>query len=261
MQPKPKKSLGQNFLVSQGVRCKIVNSCGFKAADIVVEIGPGRGELTAMILPLVGRLYAVELDSALSCRLRQMFAGADNLEVINRDFLKLGLSNYAAGGQKLRVIGNIPYYISTPILESLVGSKDVIRDVFLTVQKEFAERIIAKTKTGAFGALSCFIQYNFNVKKLFDIKSGSFFPRPKVDSSFLHLVPRACELAGDRMGQERLFRLIRSAFCQRRKTLRNSLTGIVDKHSLDRFFSSRRLNRNARPQDISLEDFIYLASA
>jgi len=162
-------------------------------------------------------------------------------------------------GTRLRVVGNIPYYLSSPLLERIFVQRVSVRDVFLTVQKEFAARITASPGTKVYGRLSCFVQYYAQAEKLFAIKRGSFFPRPKVDSCFLHLVIRDT-FPREVRDEQGLFRIIRLAFNHRRKVLRNSLTGVVDEEALERFFSRYKLNPRIRPESLSVHDFINLSN-
>ena len=259
MHIKPKKSLGQNFLTDKNIRNKIIDSCGLKNTDTVLEIGAGRGEMTPLIAALAGMVFAVELDKGLLPDLGKAISGYRNVRIIKEDILKVDIASLAGqGGHKMTVIGNIPYYISSPIITRLIRQKDVIGDIFVTVQKEFAQRVAAVPGSKDYGSLSCFVRYYAEPKMLFTIKRNSFFPAPKVDSAFLHL--RVSHEPRVKVNDEvSFFNLVRSSFNQRRKTLRSSLKGIVDAQALSGFFDERRMDPNTRPEGLSIEDFAALA--
>ncbi len=261
MRLKPKKRLGQNFLFDQNIQKKIISACDFSPQDIILEIGPGGGELTREIVSRVKKVYAIELDRNLYAQLKDDFQGEEKIKLFNLDILKFDLNQELKQAKgKIKIVGNIPYYISTPIIEYIIKFKDAIDCVFLTVQKEFARRIIALGGSKEFGSLSCFVQYHLKPEILFEIKKGSFFPVPKVDSSFLKLKV-LMEPAVKVKDEQRFFKIVRAAFNQRRKTLRNSLSGIVPGENLERFFADSQIDKNIRPQDLSLEEFAYLANS
>jgi len=258
MQYKPKKRLGQNFLVDKNLQKKIILNCGIRPVDTVLEIGSGRGELTRLIADKAKLLYALELDSSLCGALREEFKTLCNVKIINQDILRLDLSGYFTDLQnRIKVIGNIPYYITTPIIEHLLKYRQYIDSIFLTVQKEFGARMVASPGSKEYGALSCFVQYYTEAKILFTLKNTCFSPVPKVDSCFLRLDMRK-DLPLDAERERFFFRVVRAGFNQRRKTLRNSLKGIFLKEKLDLFFAKYGLDVNIRPEDLSRQDFINL---
>jgi len=259
MRTKPKKSLGQNFLIDQNVQRKIISSCGLQTSDVVLEIGAGRGELTSLLVGNVSKIYAFEIDRCLFDELKAKFKDNTNIEIINGDILKVDLAQMLKKEKlKIKVIANIPYYISTPIIEKLFEIKEKIGEIFITVQKEFCERVTADPGSKKFGSLSCFIQYYVKAKILFTIQNSSFWPKPKVDSSFLRL--EILSKPSVKVGDEKLlFKVIRAAFNQRRKTLRNSLENIAAKEKLCKYFEINNINPNIRPEDLSLENFARLA--
>jgi len=262
MRIKPKKSLGQNFLVDKNIRNKIINSLELKESDIIFEIGAGRGELTALIASKVNRVYALEIDKRLLGILSGSLVGYNNTEIINQDVLEFDLGSFIRDRGiegKVKVFGNIPYYISSPIIEHLLEFHKYIGEIFLTVQKEFGVRVAAGPGSKDYGSFSCFTQYYALPKILFDISKSCFRPSPKVDSSFLKLEIRkrpAVNVASEAL----FFKIIRSGFGKRRKILRNSLSGVVDPQVLDRFFSGISLDRNIRPERLTLENFAFLAN-
>ncbi len=259
MRFKPKKRLGQNFLVERSIREKIVLALDLKKEDVVLEIGSGKGELTSLLAEKAKCVYALEIDAELCGHLLDLARLRPNIKVVHRDILGLNLKNYFCGTKKkIRVAGNIPYYISTPIITHLFHYRKQIRDIFMTVQKEFAHRLAASPGSPDYSSLSCFVQYYAECQILFSIKKGSFFPVPKVDSSFIRLRIRRTPLVHPR-NEKLFFKIIRAAFNQRRKTLRNSLEGILSREQLERYFEANGLDRNARPETLSLEDFSRLA--
>lgn len=260
MRIKPKKSLGQNFLVDRHARERIIRSCAFTCEDTILEIGSGRGELTALLAKEAKLVYALEIDKALSRNLKKDFKGCDNVRVICHDILQFDIGAYFSDFPgKIKVFGNLPYYITSPIIELLFRYKNKIAAVFITVQKEFAQRIVAGAGDKNYGAFSCFVQYFSEPKKLFYIKKGSFAPVPKVDSCFLRLAIRQ-EPAVRTKDRDHFFKIIRAAFNQRRKTLKNSLKGLILREKIEEFLRSKKLSLNIRPEDLSLQDFADLAN-
>jgi 16S rRNA (adenine1518-N6/adenine1519-N6)-dimethyltransferase len=262
MRLQPKKRLGQNFLIDKNIRNKIIDSLELMSGDTVVEIGPGKGELTRLIAESVNCVLAIEIDRNLASILKEELKEFSNVRIITADFLKTELweliSIDKGSSGKLKVFGNIPYYITTPIIARLIKYRRKIRAAFLTVQKEFAQRIIAAPGTGDYGSFSCFVQYYTEPEIIFLIKKNSFFPVPKVDSAFLRLNFKQ-ELPLKARQEQALFKVTRAAFNQRRKTLRNSLAGIISEVKLNKFFNKYGLDTRIRPQDLSLQDFINLS--
>lgn len=256
---KPKKSLGQNFLIDKNIQRKIIDACKLKASDIVLEIGAGRGELTAFLVDKVNKIYALEIDFSLYQVLRDRFRDYANIDIINRDILKFNLrKEFSKYKNKIKIIGNIPYYITTPILGHLLKFRHKIDTIFITLQKEFAKRMIAKPGTKDYGAFSCFIQYYAQAQIIFFIKKNCFSPRPKVDSCFVQLEIR--QKPPVKIKDEKLlFKIIRLAFNKRRKTLRNSLKGVISEQKLETFFHKYGIDKKIRPEDLRLVDFANLS--
>ena len=256
---KPKKRLGQNFLIDKNIQNKIINACNLRSCDTVLEIGAGRGELTQLIAQRVNKVYAFEIDRDLCSILKDNLINHKNAAIINKDFLKVDLREYfKKSDHKVKVIGNIPYYITTPIIEYLLKYKHNLEIIFLTVQKEFALRMLSKAGNKDYGSFSCFIQYYTRPKKLFFITRACFRPIPKVDSCFLELGIRQAPPVKIE-NEELLFKIIRAAFNKRRKTLRNSLKGIITSEGLEEFFVKYDIDSNIRPESLTLEDFAKLS--
>lgn len=262
MHIRPKKNLGQNFLTDQNIKRKIIEALDLRQFDTLIEIGGGQGELTDLIVPKVGRLFVLELDRRLYPLLVERFKSFGNTKIINQDILKFNLIDFIKENRvsgKVRVFGNIPYYISSPIIEYLIGHREVIKEAFITVQKEFARRIVAAPGSKEYSSFSCFVQYYASPKIIFQVNRGSFFPAPKVDSCLLYL--KFLEEPSVYVeNEELLFKIIRTAFNQRRKTLRNSLKDIVQPEILKDFLAKNNFDPNIRPEELSLAEFAKLAN-
>lgn len=244
---RPKKFLGQNFLADRRVQEKIIHSCDLSVEDTVVEIGPGQGAITRLIAPQVKRLICIETDRDLIVPLKEEFKGA-NVEIIHADFLKWDMP-------PCKVIGNIPYYISTPIIEKLIESRARLSRAYLTVQLEFGRRMAAQAGSKEYGSLSCFAQYWADVKVMFTIKNTCFKPAPKVDSCFVRLdFTRPAKYKPN--DEELLFRLVRTAFTQRRKTFVNAAAGVAEKEKLIAVLEGLKLSANVRTEQLNLHNFV-----
>jgi len=244
-----KKRLSQNFLTDINIIKKIIQSCELKKKDSVLEIGAGRGELTFDLAKRVKKVIAVELDSKLCDILREKLKGLNNVEIVCKDILK-----YRIQKGRLKIIGNLPYRIATPIIGYLIKNRSKINHIFITLQKELVERIIATPGNKDYGAISLFVQYYTEPEILFDIKRTCFWPRPKVDSVFLRLNLRRKPVYPVK-DQGLLFKIIRKAFSQRRKMLKNSLNCLSPKERIEEVFKELKLDSFLRPEELSLEDF------
>lgn len=260
MNIRPKKYWGQNFLIDQNIQKKIISACGLKKTDIVLEIGSGTGQMTKPLCESAGFVYALEIDPDLCEALKLNLKNFDNIKILNHDILKLNIGAYFKNLKKtLKIFGNIPYYISSPIIEHLIKYKDRIDLIFITAQKEFAKRIASLPGSKNYGSLSCFAQFHTEPSIIFSISRNCFRPTPKVDSCLLRMAPRKgspVEIADEKI----LFKIIRAGFNKRRKTLRNSLKDIISQGALENFFRQSGINKNIRPEDLSLKDFAKLAN-
>ncbi len=255
-QIKPKKHLGQVFLKDETVIRKIVSSCNIQKTDTVLEIGPGPGALTGFLAERAKKVIAVETDKRFCEKLEKDFQGK-NVEIIHADFLKCDLGKFP---RNLIAVGNLPYYISSPIIGKILEGRAQFTSAFFTVQLEFANRLIAKISTRDYSSLTCFAQYYADVKKMFKISRGSFRPIPKVDSAFVHLqLYKSPPLkAAD---EKLLFEIIHTAFQQRRKTILNALNILYPKSQIASILATLDINPQLRPENLRLEDFINISNA
>lgn len=248
-----RKRFGQNFLTDAQVIGAIIAAVAPQPDDLVVEIGPGLGALTLPLLQRLDRLHAVEIDRDLAARLRQRFP--ERLYLHEGDALAFDFGALTASGKKLRVLGNLPYNISTPLLFHLAGFADAVADMHFMLQKEVVERLLARPNNSDYGRLSVMLQYRFVMDWLLDVPPESFEPAPRVDSAVIRLIPRNPEeLTAD--DEARFASLVAAAFSQRRKMLRNTLKDQVK----PAIFAQLGIAPDARAENLSLGDYIALAN-
>lgn len=248
---RPKKFLGQNFLVDENIAKKIVASLEIKPDDTIIEIGPGQGVLTKYICELTGNFYAVELDKFIFEKLCVQFR--DKVKLIHKDILKFDFSSdILKSSGKLKIIGNIPYNITTEILFKLYESDEKIDSTILMMQKEVAQRLTAKPDTKDYGILAIQTQLYTTPKILFSVSSTSFFPMPNVNSSVVKLTfKNDIGLLNDKV----LFKtLVKESFGQRRKTMKNSLKKFFERNKIT--FEQVEFDFSRRPENVSLNEFI-----
>jgi len=266
---KAKKSLGQNFLTDHRVARQIIDSVSPGAEDVIIEIGPGTGALTAMLARRSGHVVAIEIDASLVEELRRTVS-ARNLSIVNADVLKLdweqtiedarsGIVDVAS--TRVRVVANLPYYISTPIIERLLSPGRGLFDMTLMLQREVAERIVSEPGNKAYGYLSVMVQYYSLASKLFDVPPSAFAPSPKIWSAVIRLVVRerpVVEVADEAM----FFALVRAAFAQRRKTIRNNLkaaaTRLEFRSPVESALEAASIDPRRRAETLSLVEFAEL---
>ena len=257
--PPIRKSLGQHFLNDPRILGRIADALDLSGGELVIEIGPGRGALTDVLLPRVRHLYAIEYDRALAEHLRQRYEGDGRITVVERDVLEVNLGELAGG--RYVVAGNVPYYITTPILFHGLTRPRPERAVYL-VQREVAERIVATPGSHEYGALSANVQAVADAELLFRVPAGAFRPPPKVESALVRVVPRSKPVV--RAEEEDAFRtLVQGAFGFRRKQMRRVLRGLwdVDASVADDVLANAGVNPMARPETLSPEDFARLLRA
>ena len=250
-----RKRFGQNFLVDTQVIGSILAAIAPRRDDLIVEIGPGLGALTAPLIERLDRLHAVEIDRDIVARLRRRFP-AEQLVLHEGDALSFDFGALVVGDQVLRVVGNLPYNISTPLLFHLAQFADRVYDMHFMLQKEVVERMVAEPGSADYGRLSVMLQYRFVMDWLLDVPPESFDPAPRVDSAVVRLIPRRPEDLTAR--DERHFAaLVAQAFSQRRKMLRNTLKGVID----DTVFTEAGIAPTVRAEDLSVADYIRLSNA
>lgn len=259
---RPKRSLGQNFLVDPNLQRKIVEAVGAGPEDEVLEIGPGRGALTHHLAGTVRRLVLVELDDDLALDLERTFAGRSDVHVVHADVLDLSIADHVDDPASLHVVGNIPYNITTPILFHLLG-RPRPKDIVLMVQEEVAERITAPAGTSEYGALAVGVQSVADARRLFRVGRSAFRPAPRVDSAVVRITPRVPEpLTEDE--ERRLRRLVRAAFQWRRKQLGKILRDHpdlgLDPEEAERAASAVGFALRDRPERLGPEAFVRLAA-
>jgi 16S rRNA (adenine1518-N6/adenine1519-N6)-dimethyltransferase len=238
--------LGQHFLQDPGYRQRIAGALELRGGETVIEIGPGRGAITELLAERAGRLVAIEIDGRLAAGLRERFQDHPQVEVVQADILEAPLDYGPA-----RVIGNLPYYITSPILLRLFERAAQWERIVVMVQREVAERLVAAPGTRAYGLLSVTAQYYTQPRLLFRIPQGAFQPRPKVESAVVRMDP-----APRRFPYEaEWFRLVRAAFRQKRKTLMNNLRGMWAADDLRRALGDCGLPASARAEELSIAQF------
>lgn len=251
MRHSPRKRFGQNFLQSQAVIDAILRAINPQQQDTILEIGPGLGALTQPLLKLVNSLTAVEIDRDLQAFLAALPIAQGKLNLISADALSLDYSQF---GANLRVVGNLPYNISTPLLIHLLNYHAYIEDMYFMLQKEVVDRIAAKPGHKDYGRLTVMLQYHCEVEALFDVPPEAFDPKPKVNSAVVRLIPYK-NFPFESVPIEDLKKLVASAFSMRRKTLINNLKGIVSAAQLE----ALGIEGTKRPEQISVAEYVQLA--
>ena len=249
-----KKHLGQNFLHERGVIEKIVQAIDPKPGDAIVEIGPGQGALTFPLLDRHGALTAIEFDRDLHAPLQAAARAHGELRLVEGDVLEVDFTALAGDGQ-IRLVGNLPYNLSSPILFHALEHAAAIRDMHFMLQKEVVERMAAPPGNKVYGRLSVMLQAYCTVTPLFTVPPDAFRPAPKVDSAVVRLQPRPAD-AIDIADRGHFAGIVRAAFGQRRKTLRNALSGVLDAGAI----AAAGLDPGARAEQLSVADFIRLAN-
>jgi 16S rRNA (adenine1518-N6/adenine1519-N6)-dimethyltransferase len=250
----PRKRFGQHFLHDRGIIERILRALAPQPGQHLVEIGPGEGALTLPLLERVGQLIAIEIDRDLIPRLRAAAAAHGTLTIVEADALTVDLSALAAGAP-LRLVGNLPYNISTPLLFHALDHAAAIQDMHFMLQKEVVERMAAAPGGKEYGRLSVMLQARCRVEPQLRVPPGAFRPPPKVDSAVVRLTPLAPDALPLRAAAV-LDRVVRAAFAKRRKTLRNALAGVAD----DDAMRSVGIDPRARAEDVPVERYIALAN-
>jgi 16S rRNA (adenine1518-N6/adenine1519-N6)-dimethyltransferase len=251
---KAKKFLGQNFLQDENIIAKIVQLANIKKDDIVLEIGPGLGALTRHILSSCDNVNVVEFDSSIIDTLIENCYNYGLPKVYNADFLKFDISSITP--EKIKLIGNLPYNISSPILFKVIEISNQIIDAHFMLQKEVVERIVSQPNYKSYGRLSVILQYHFDCSMILKIPPEVFYPQPKVDSAILRLKPKVTKTP---LKNYHFFeKIVKQSFAQRRKTLHNNLKDIIKKLDIDP--QSLPIDTKLRAENLSVEDFVSLAN-
>ena len=263
------KSLGQNFLINSEVVENIVNSSEITKEDMVIEIGPGLGTLTKYLLDKAGKVLCVELDTKMIKILQDRFLIYDNFEVINTDVLKLNLNDIIYENKKqgkikdVKVVANLPYYITTPIIMKLLEEKLDIKSITVMIQKEVADRLIETPGGKNTGAITYTVYYYCDSEKIMEVPNSSFIPEPEVTSEVIKMNLRSKPVV-DIDNNKVMFMVIKSAFMQRRKTLLNALTNtkvFLNKEEGLKILNELNLNENVRAEELSIQDFANIAKS
>ena len=247
-----RKRFGQHFLTAADTIEQIVAAVAPQQGETIVEIGPGQAAITAPLAELATTLHAIEFDRDLVTTLRQRFAGRENVVIHEADALSF---DFASLGNNLRIVGNLPYNISTPLLFHLLGYKDVIADMHFMLQKEVVERMAAEPGSKRYGRLTIMLGCHLEVVHLFDVPPSAFSPPPKVMSSVVRMRPIP-QPAFDINDAELLEKIVKQAFSRRRKTLRNALDGLASAEDMQ----SAGLNSSQRPEQIPIAGWVNLAN-
>ncbi len=256
MEIKPKKSLSQNFLRDEKVLQKIIEASELSSEDFVIEIGPGEGVLTEQLAKYAKKVVAIEIDPVLSDLLSNKFSNKKNVEIIHADILKINLPELLAN-QKLKtinykLIANIPYYITSPIIRLFLEQPAQPQTILLMIQKEVAQRIVAKK--GQMSILSVSIQYYAAAEIMFTVDKKAFFPVPKVDSAIIKIVPTK---KFDKEKDRNFFRIVKAGFSAKRKTLLNNLASSLqlEKNMVEEKLKTIGISPIARAQELAVEDW------
>ena len=253
---KAKKSLGQNFLKDNNIIDKIIQQAQILKDDHVIEIGPGLGALTKRILPIIGKLDAIEYDKDVIPILKETCKGLGEVKIYNQDILKFDLSKVLTNQvKKSKIIGNLPYNISSPLIFKLLEYSDYIKDMHFMLQKEVVQRMCSRPGQKSYGRLSIMLQYFCQTEELFLVPPTAFTPEPKVDSQIIRLIPyKEKPFIADNYT---LFsEVVKAAFSQRRKTLRNTLKNYIDASKL----IDIGINPALRAEQIPIEQFVLLSN-
>ena len=260
---KANKNLGQNFLINEEVVTNIVDCSNIDKQDLVIEIGPGLGTLTKYLLEKAGKVICIELDTKMLQILKDRFSLYNNFELINNDVLKVDLKNIiekekAEGKIKnVKIVANLPYYITTPIIMKLLEEELELESITVMIQKEVADRLIAIPGEKNTGAITYAVYYYATSEAIMEVPNSSFIPEPAVTSKVIKLNIRKEPIVTPK-NKEKMFKVIKCAFMQKRKTLLNSLTNnkiFENKNQGIELLKSLQINKNIRPEELTLEQF------
>lgn len=254
-----KKSLGQNFLQDKNVIRRIVASAGIDKDTLVLEIGPGQGAISKMLVPLSGKSILYEIDGSLEEYLSNLLSEYSNKEIIMGDFLKTDIKKDVSDNQfdKMYVVANLPYYITTPIIMKFID-EDVLPDKFVVmIQKEVAQRLSSKVGSRDYGSLTVFLNYYYDIKILFDVSRNCFVPKPNVDSAVISMTKKKDRL--NLLDMDLFKRLVRDSFSYKRKTIKNNLKN-YNLDVIERVLNRYGFDLSVRAENLKLEVFVDVAN-
>lgn len=252
------KSLGQNFLIDKNFVDKIVDGADV-AGKNVIEVGPGIGTISYEMAKTCKKLVLIEVDDSLIPILEENMSDFRNVTIINQDILKTDLKEIQDkyfGGESFEFVSNLPYYITTPIIEKIFEEDLDCKSMTIMVQKEVADRMLATEKDKDYSSLSVFVKYYSEAKLLTKVPKSVFMPQPKIDSAVLRLDLRVYD---EKVNKEKLFSLVKAGFLKRRKTILNSLSAVAEKENLKKVFEKLDIKENLRAENLSLDDFINIS--
>lgn len=255
------KSLGQNFLIDHNVIDQIVEGAEVSSEDTVIEIGPGVGTLTKELLKRAKKVIAIEIDSDLIPILTEELKDHDNFQLIHQDAMKVDFNKIIEENENVKVVANLPYYVTTPIITNLLNAKYKFKSITVMIQKEVAERMNSEPNCKDYGSLSLLVQYYCDTKIIMKVPPMCFIPRPKVDSIVIRL-DRLEETRVTVDDEKLFFRVIRDSFNMRRKTLWNGMKNIgLDKEKLEEAFKDSGIDQKRRGETLTIQEFADLANA
>ena len=256
---KANKKLGQNFLIDEGIVLDIVQKAEVSKEDLIIEIGPGLGTLTAALAENAKKVIAVELDDNMIPVLNERFALYDNVEIIHNDILKTDINALIKGEEHVKIVANLPYYITTPIVMKLLEERLNIESITVMVQKEVGERFCSTPNGKEYGAITVSINYYTEPEIVIDVPKENFMPVPEVDSCVVNLKVRKEHI--ELKNEKKFFQVIKAAFSQRRKNLGNSLLAVAkDKEEIKRMLEELGIDINKRAENLSLEDYARISN-
>lgn len=262
----PKKRLGQHFLIDRNTLTRIVDACEATPETNVLEIGPGLGVVTRELAERAGRVVCVDIDPDMCAVLEQTVGASPNVEIVTADFLEVGLSDFLRerGDGSWCIVGNLPYYITSPILEKLIEAKSLVNRAVLMIQREVADRLRAAPGSDDYGSLSVFVQYHCIVESVMRVSKNVFYPVPDVDSEVIKLTLRPKQPVPV-CNEDLFFRIVRAAFGKRRKTLQNALSSSAelgwDRDTATRALVSAGIDIGRRGETLSIGEFAAISNA
>ncbi len=255
---RPKKALGQNFLINESILPTIINAAEIKKGDIIIEIGPGLGILTKALLDAGAKVFAIEKDFDLIAKLTQTFGDRKNLKIVHQDALFFDFSHF----KRYKVVSNLPFYIASPIIRKFLESQNQPELMVLMIQKEVAEKILAKPGNSERGILTLSVEFYGNAEIIAEVSKNSFRPQPKVDAAIIRIKPLTHPRGGiEQVEPKQFFRIVKAGFSAKRQQIHNSLTATLrlPKDEIEKWLKKSSIDPQLRAEDLSLEDWLRLS--